>query len=518
MAEASDPHIFLVGAGPGATGLLTLRAAELLRSADLVIYDQLVPPRILEFAKPAAELLCVRELTQSPVDKYTQILQLMIERAQQGQMIVRLKVGDPLVFGRGGEEAELLRNAGVNYEIVPGVTAALAAAAYLDLPMTHRGYSGAIAFVTGQDVPTKPGGLLDWRPLAEFPGTLAIYMGIARLPIIVNELLKYGRDPNTPCLIVEKATMGDMRTVTSRLADLDAARRNGGLELPGLIVIGEAVSHRRTPSWYEQRPLFGQRVLVTRPKTQADSLLRRLELLGAVAHHLPCVEIRLLADTTLLDAALQQLRAGEWDWLLFSSANGVRAMVERLETLGCDARDWGRVKLGVVGHKTADVLREYRLRADVIADGNSSAESLAATLMDRVRGQRVLVVRANRGRTILRDQLSEIATVGEVVAYEQMDTIDPNANVLALLRRGEIGFVTLTSSNIATGFLAMCDETIRGRMDRGELRLVTISHETANTVRSLGFPVAGVAKQASNEGLIAEVVCISRGSCGQTRT
>src|SRR5262245_19479488 len=222
-SDPSQPLVFLVGAGPGSPGLITVRGAEVLARADLVLHDQLVPERLLDLAPPTAERVCVRDLPGQHPDKYPHIHKQLIEAAQSGKTVVRLKGGDPLIFGRGGEEAEALRAAGLSYEIVPGVTAALAAGAFLELPLTHRLYASAIAFVTGHELPHKPGNKLDWKALAAFPGTLAIYMGIARLPVIVSELLKYGKPPDTPAGIVERASMGEQRSVFARLVDMEEA-------------------------------------------------------------------------------------------------------------------------------------------------------------------------------------------------------------------------------------------------------------------------------------------------------
>src|SRR5262245_60255624 len=322
-SDSSQPNVFLVGAGPGSPGLLTLRAAEVLARADLVLYDQLVPERLLDFAPAAAQKVCVRDLPGQHPEKYPHIHKLLIDTAKAGKTVVRLKGGDPLVFGRGGEEAEALRSAGVRYEIVPGVTAALAAGAFLEIPLTHRKYASAIALVTGHELPNKPGNRLDWKALAAFPGTLAIYMGIARLPVIVGELLRHGKSQDTPAAIIERASSGEQRTVYSRLADLEETRRNAGLEAPGLILIGEAVTHHPPRPWSEARPLFGRRVLVTRPSHQAAGMVRKLERLGAVVYRLSAMEIREPADFAPVDRALGQLRAGEWEWLVFTSANGV---------------------------------------------------------------------------------------------------------------------------------------------------------------------------------------------------
>lgn len=508
--DPANPLVYLVGAGPGSPGLLTVRGAEVLARADLVLYDQLVPERLLDLAPAHAERVCVRDLPGSHPDKYPHIHKKLIEAAAAGKTVVRLKGGDPLIFGRGGEEAEALRGAGLAYEIVPGVTAALAAGACLEIPLTHRTYANSIALITGHELPSKPGNKLDWKAIAAFPGTLAIYMGIARLPVIVAELIKYGKAPDTPAAIIERASTGEQRSVCATLEGLEAARRLGGLEAPGLILIGDAVAHRAQHPWFEGRPLFGQRVLVTRPAHQAASMVRKLEHLGAVVSRMPAVEIREVTDFAPVDAALGQLRRAEWDWVVFTSANGVHALLRRLDAIGRDLRDLGAVKLAAIGPKTADALREYRLRADVVPETTFSSEGLVEALKPHVAGQRVLFARANRGRALLRDELARIATVEQVTVYEQIDVGAPSPSVLDALRRGEIRYVTLPSSNIARGVLKGFDETIRGRVERGEIRLVAISPETGNAIRALGYPVAAEAATYTEDGLIQAVIDLTR--------
>ena len=503
--DSPVPRVFLVGAGPGDPGLLTVRAAELLAKADLVLYDQLVPKRLLDFANPSAELICVRDLPGHHPDKYPHIHETLIRAGKAGKIAVRLKGGDPLVFGRGGEEAEALREAGVGYELVPGVTAAFAAAAYLDIPLTHRQHASAVALVTGHELPNKAGNRIDWQALAAFPGTLAVYMGIARLPLIVGELLRYGKDPDTPAGIVERASTGDMRSVFAPLKDLETARRNAGLESPGLILVGKAVDQRAAKSWYERRPLFGHRVLVTRPRHQAGPMMRRLELLGAVPYLLPTLEVRDPADFGPMDDALDRLRADGFDWVVFTSANGVHAFVRRLKARGRDVRDFGGVKLAAIGPKTAATLAEYHLNADVVPT-NFIAEELAAELTKEVAGKRVLLARANRGRELLRTELAKVAEVVEATVYEQADAAHLDPELVAALRRGEIGFVTLSSSNVARSLARAFDETIRGRVARGEIKLVAISPETGRAVRELGLPVAGEAEVYTADGLVDAVV------------
>lgn len=504
--DPTEPLVFLVGAGPGDPGLLTLRAVEILAIADLVLYDQLVPRRLLDFAAAHAEKVCVRDLPATAQDKYPSIYSRLIDAARQGKKVVRLKGGDPLVFGRGGEEAEALRHSGIPYEIVPGVTAALATAAYLDIPLTHRAHTSAVAFITGHELPGKPGGKLDWEVLARFPGTLAVYMGIARLPILVSELLRHGKSPDTPAVIAERVSTGEMRSVKTRLADLETVRRAAGLEAPGLILIGECAGFRPDVSWFEARPLFGRRVLVTRPRHQAEPMVRALEHLGAVPAVLPTMTIRDPADFGPLDDALARLRSpdGGFDWLVFTSANGVHALFRRLKHLNRDVRDLGRVKLAAIGPKTADALRHYHLNPDVVPE-QFIAEGLVDSLCGLVAGRRVLLVRANRGRDHLPKELSQVASVSQVVAYEQVDEVDSDSPALAALRRGEIEFVTLSSSNVARGLLGVFDDHLKGRVLRGEVKLVCISPETGKAVRELGYPVAAEATTYTAEGMIEAV-------------
>jgi len=509
-AGQGEPAVFLVGAGPGDPGLLTVRAAEILAFADLVLFDQLVPRRLLDIAKPGAELICVRDLPANHQDKYPALYARMIEAARAGKKVVRLKGGDPLVFGRGAEEVQALREAGLSYEVVPGVTAALATAAYLDVPLTHRLHTSAIAFLTGHELPTKHTGKLDWAALAQFPGVLAIYMGIARLPTIIAELVGHGRDPATPALIAERVSTGEMRSVSTTLGELEQARRKAGLEAPGLILIGEAVRHQVSPSWFEKRPLFGKRVLITRPRGQAVPMVRQLEKLGAVPFLLPTMEIRDAPHTATTDTILARLHT--FQWAVFASVHGVQAVFRRFSAMGLDARAFGTVKLACVGARTAAALREHGLIADAVPTEGFNAESLAAELSERVRGQRVLIVRANRSREVLPVELAKVAEVESLIAYEQVDCVDVQSEAFASLRRGEIEYVTLFSGNSARALLGQFDEVLLGRVLRAEIKLVAISAETAKAIAALGFPTTAVAGEATAEGVLAAIVAHVGGS------
>ena len=499
MKEPSAPRVFLVGAGPGDPGLLTLRAVECLARADLVLYDKLVPPRLLDFANPAAERRCVADLPGTHPQRWPHIVRVLFDAVRQGKTVVRLKGGDPLVFGRGAEEAEELRAAGIPYEIVPGVTAALAAAACAEIPLTHRGLASAVALVTGHENPTKPPPRLDWPALARFPGTLAVYMGMARLDLIAKVLIEHGKPPDTPAAVVASAGTGDQQRVTASLADLPDAVRSAGLAAPALILIGPAVGSAPARSWFEARPLFGRRVLVTRPRSQAADFVRRLEQLGAVPYVLPAVEIRPLDDWSEVDDRLARL--GEYDWLVFTSANGVHAFLGRLRQTGRDLRALAGLKLAAIGPGTAEALRAFHLDADLVPDEYRS-EALAAALAGRAAGQRLLLARADRGRDLLREELAKVATVDQVTVYRQSDAVPADAEVHDALRRGEIDFVTLTSSNIARALLRSLDEISRARVHAGDVRLVTISPVTSAAVAELGFPVAAEATEYTTDGLV----------------
>jgi uroporphyrinogen III methyltransferase/synthase len=505
MPETSAP-VFLVGAGPGNPGLLTVRAVECLSQADLVLYDRLVPPRLLEHAPPTCERVCVADLPGCHPERWPHIHRTLIEAARQGKRVVRLQGGDPFLFGRGGEEAEALREAGIPYEVVPGVTAGLGAAAFAGIPLTHRLYASAVVLVTGHEHPGKPESRVDWAWLARFSGTLVIYMGISRLPDITSALLDNGKPPDTPAAVVRWGTTGDQRTVEAPLADLAAAVRRAQVAAPAVVVIGPVVSLRPRLAWAERRPLFGKRVLVTRPRHQASELVRCLEQLGAVPVVLPAVEVREPADWAPVDRALAELH--RFQWLVFTSANGVHALVRRLRQTGRDLRALGGVQLAAIGPATADALRSYQLEPDLMP-AEFRSEALAAALRERGAGKHILLARADRGRDVLRQELARVATVEQVAVYAQVDALDTAPEVFDQLRTGEIEYVTLTSSNIARALLGALDAASRQAIEAGKVKLVTISPVTSGAVRQLGLPVAAEAAEYTTAGVVDALLALA---------
>lgn len=502
------PPVALVGAGPGNPGLLTLRAVECLSAADLILYDRLVPVRLLDHARPEAKRVCVGDLQGGHPDRYPLVHRDLIDAARRGLRVVRLKGGDPFLFGRGAEEAEALREAGIEFEVVPGVTAALGATAFAGIPLTHRQFASAVALVTGHEQPGKPDGTLDWDALARFPGTLVFFMGIARLGAIAEALVARGKDGATPAAAIRWGTTGEQRTVEAPLVDLPSAVARAGLTAPALVVVGGVVSLRRELAWFERRPLFGRRVLVTRPRGQAGDMVRRLEGLGAFVSVLPTVEIREIGDWGPVDGAIAEI--GEYGWVVFTSVNGVRAFLGRLRHLGRDLRALGGVRLAAIGPATADALRGFHLEPDVVPERFRS-EGLVEALKERVRGQRVLLARADRGRELLRDELSAVARVDQVAVYSQVDAAEVDSSVLADLRDGRVEFVTLTSSNIARALARVLDPATRERIESGGVRLVTISPVTSSAVREVGLPVAAEAREETVEGVIEALVALAAG-------
>jgi uroporphyrinogen III methyltransferase/synthase len=503
MADSREPLVFLVGAGPGDPELLTLRAAACLAKADLVLYDKLVPARVLELAPPVATKICVTELASCHVHRSPHVHAVMIEAARQGKRVVRLKGGDPFLFGRGGEEAEVLRQAGIPYEIVPGITAGIAASVCAGIPLTHRLHASAVAFVTGHEDPDKPESALDWSVLARFPGTLVVYMGFVRLPQIVQTLLEHGKLADTPAAVVQLASTGDQRTVEAPLRDLAGAVRTAGLSAPAIVLIGPVVGLRRRLAWFERRPLFGRHVLVTRPRHQAGDLLSRLGELGAVPFLLPGMEIQEPADWRPVDRALERL--GDFQWLVFTSANGVHAFLKRLRQTGRDLRALGKVQLAAIGPGTTEALRRHDLEPDLVPPEFRS-ESLASALKERVAGGRVLLARADRGRELLRLELGAVAHVEQVAVYSQVNSVAADAAVFDRLRRGEIDYMLFTSSNIARAVLGALDRPCRARVESGQAKLVSISPVTSAVIRELGFPVAGEATRYTIAGLVEALV------------
>jgi uroporphyrinogen III methyltransferase/synthase len=494
--------VYLVGAGPGDPGLVTLRAMELIGSADVIVHDRLIPDGLLGAARADAELVDVgkrpKEATVAGEKLGTEEAQRAIEeliagRAHDGRSVVRLKGGDPFVFGRGGEEAEALREAGVEFEVVPGVTAGVAATAYAGIPVTHREDASAVAFVTGHEDPAKPGSALDWDALARFPGTLVIYMGIRRLVEIAERLIDAGRDTAEPAAAVERGTLAGQRTIEATLGELPAQAEAAELRAPAVLVIGPVAARRETIGWLERRPLAGRRVVVTRARAQASGMARTLAALGAEVVELPAIRIEPRIESPEVRRAVDEIHS--YALVCLTSPNGVRLLFDALEGAGRDARALANATVAAIGPGTAGALHERGIVADVVPE-RSIAEALVESLQDvDVSGRPVLVARAAEARDVLPDALRGRGGNVDVVALYQTVAEDPDPEAVNAAQDAD--YVTFTSSSTVRNLLGAVGE----RFPNGA-RVVSIGPVTSETAREAGLEVHVEAERHDPEGLV----------------
>lgn len=487
--------VYLVGAGPGDPGLLTVRAAELVERADVLVYDALVSPAILERAR-GAERVYVGKRGGEHHRTQEQINALLVDLAREHRTVVRLKGGDPFVFGRGGEEALVLARAGIPFEVVPGVTAGIAAPAYAGIPVTQRGTAASVAFVTGHEDPTKPDTDVDWAHLARGVGTVVFYMGVGKMAENFRRLMDHGRAADTPAAAIEWGTYPRQRTVTGTLATLPEAVREAGIGAPSLIVVGEVVALRGALGWWDRRPLSGKRIVVTRARAQASDFAAALEALGAEVVQFPTIRIVPPADEgPLLRGAAE---AGTYDWIVFTSVNGVERFWDALARQGCDARALGGVRVCAIGPATAGELGRRGIVPDVVPDEFvAEAAVQALDTADDLRGRRILLPRAEVARAVLPRQLRERgAEVVEVAAYSTVRDGADAERVRELFQRGEVDAVTFTASSTVRGFVELVGTEV------GRAKVASIGPVTSATARELGLPVDVEAAEYTIPGLV----------------
>jgi uroporphyrinogen III methyltransferase/synthase len=488
--------VYVVGAGPGDPGLITLRGVECLRRADVVLYDYLVNPRVLEHARSDAEQVCLGRHGEGRILPQEEVEARLVAEARAGKTVVRLKGGDPAVFARSAEETETLAAAGIEFEIIPGVTAALAAGSYAGIPVTHRELASAVALVTGQEGEGKAAEL-DYAALAGFPGTLVFYMGVTTVEQWTAALMAAGKPHDTPAAVVRRCSWPDQLTVRCTLGGVAREMQQRKLRPPVIVIVGDVAGLPETLSWFERRPLFGLRVMVTRPAHQAEGLRGPLEELGADVILQPAIEIAEPLDWSPVDAAIGHLE--RFDWVVFSSTNGVQFFLNRIVQAGGDMRCLGRAKLAVVGPGTAEELARYHLKADVQPE-EFRAEALAAALRSNAAGQRFLLIRASRGREVLAEELRAAGgEVTQVVAYQSVDA-PVRDEVRRTLASGGIHWITVTSSAIARSLVAMFGEDLR------RAKLASISPITSQTLRELGFEPAVEATEYTMPGVVQAIL------------
>jgi len=446
--------VYLVGAGPGDPGLITVKALKLLAQAEVIVYDQLASPELLKHARPGAEILYVGKKAGAHTLPQGGINQLLVAKAKAGLTVVRLKGGDPFVFGRGGEEAEALAAAGVPFEVVPGVTSAVAVPAYAGIPVTHRDYTTLVTFITGHEDPSKEASTIPWDNLGQNPGTLVFLMGVKNLAENCRRLVAAGRAPDTPAAVIQSGTLPEQRTVTGTLADIAAAAEAAGIQPPAILVVGAVAALHHRLAWWEKRPLWGKIAVVTRTREQASALVEFLSAAGARCLEVPTLEIAPPDDFAPLDAALRRL--SDYAWIIFTSANGVSTFFQRLFEKGYDVRALGGAKLAAIGPATAQALRDRGLVADVVP-ARFQAEDLAAALLPRIApGSRVLLARAQQAREVLPETLAQGGVRVEVAPVYQIkkpESIPEEARPFIDSR--QIDILTFASSATVHNFAAL---------------------------------------------------------------
>ncbi len=502
--DVQKGKVYLVGAGPGDPGLITVRGLECIRSADVLVYDYLAAPALIHHAPEGTERIYVGKQGGDHTLSQDGINRLLVEKALAGKTVTRLKGGDPFIFGRGGEEAEVLAAQGIAFEIVPGVTSAVAAPAYAGIPLTHRHHTSTLAFVTGHEDPTKEDTSIDWAALAKGIGTIVFFMGVKNLPRIVSRLVANGRSPQTPAALVRWGTTVRQRTVVGTLADIVDKVAAAGLKAPCIIVVGEVVDLRERLQWFENRPLFGRRIAVTRAREQASDLIARLNGLGAECLECPSIRVVPPDDWTRLDAAIENL--DRYRWIVFTSVNGVRFFFQRLFALGKDARRLGGLHTAVIGPATARRLAEFGISSDIVPD-TYRAESVVAAFAGRdLKGERILLPRAAEARTVLPEELSKMgAEVDEIAVYHTVPDDSGSRMLIEALENRSIDMVTFTSSSTVRNFKAMLPADGFAELLKG-VTVASIGPITTETATRLGFHVDLTAPEFTIDGLVAQIL------------
>jgi uroporphyrinogen III methyltransferase/synthase len=487
--------VYLVGAGPGDPGLMTVRALELIAAADVIVYDRLIPDGALDGARSEAELIYVGKEGGGVSVAQSEIDELLVTHGRAGRHVVRLKGGDPFVFGRGGEEAEVLREEGISFEVIPGVTAGVAASAYAGIPVTHRDLASAVAFVTGHEDPGKPESALEWDALARFPGTLVVYMGVRQLPTITERLQAAGRPADEPAAVVERGTLPGQRMVVATLGTVAQSASERGIRAPAISIFGAVAALAEQLGWWQSPPLAGRTVAVTRARAQASGLARRMRALGAAVVEVPAIRI------VPLQGPAPDLE--RFDTVCLTSPNGVDLLFERLRAAGRDARAFAGVRVAAIGPGTARALEAHGIRADIVPE-QFVAESLVQALAD-VPVRRALIARAAEARDVLPQALRERGAEVEVVALYETVAEPVSAEQLSSLEQAD--YVTFTSSSTVRNFF---DAVGNGLSER--TRLVSIGPVTSATMRELGVEPHVEAEQHDIDGLVEALVRDAGGS------
>jgi len=491
---------YLVGTGPGDPGLLTLKGRDCIEAADVLVYDYLCNPELLRYAKAGAEKIYVGKKAKDHTKTQDEINELIVKLTSEGKVVTRLKGGDPVLFGRGAEEAGELAKAGVRFEIVPGITSAIAGPAYAGIPVTHRDHCSQLTIFTGHEDPTKPETSLDYAKLAVADGTKVFLMGVERIDEITSQLMKHGAAPSTPMALVRWATLGRQQTLVGTLRNMAEKVKEAGFKAPAVAVVGDVVTERENINWFETRPLFGKRIVVTRTRQQAGVLTKALAALGADVIELPTIRIEEPHNRMAFGELVQDCHT--YDWIVFTSPNGVEAFFKMFYKLYNDARSIGGAKIAVIGPGTADKVREYRMAVDLMPDKDFVAEGLIKAFKDNlsVENSTILWVRADGAREVIANELTGLgAIVDEAIAYRTVAEKEDNLNALARLKEEGADMITFTSSSTVECFLEL------GVPLPEKIKIASIGPVTSATIKKHGLKADVSAKEHTIPGLVAAI-------------
>ncbi len=494
--------VYLVGAGPGDPRLISVKGVDCLKEADVIVYDRLLDEGLLEATSPEAERIYVGktagEHTNKPQDE---INRLLVTRAKEGKTVVRLKGGDPFVLGRGGEEAAILVQNGIPFEVIPGVTSAIAVPAYAGIPVTHRGLASSFAVITGHQDPRKDSSGINWEKLTNGVDTLIFLMGMKNLPEIVAKLMEYGRPPNTPIAVIKEGTRPEQETVVGSLEDIVAKAEEYRLTAPAVIVVGNVVTLREKLRWFDNRPLFGKRILVTRARRQASTLSRLLAERGAQPIELPAIDIQTVADFGELDQAISNLE--HYQWIIFTSVNGVAAFWQRLHNLKWDGRALSGLRIGAIGPATAQALETKGIIPDYVPEVYTSEGIIAGLKNHNIVGQHFLLPRADIADKELVQGISGLgASVHEVTTYQTVPAAEAITQAKQMIVSGEVDVITFTSSSTVSNLLAAFGEE---PLAINSAKVACIGPKTAGTATRVGLKVDIMAGEQTIPGLVTAI-------------
>jgi len=501
MKKNKKGKVYIIGAGPGDAGLITLKGIDCLREADVVIYDYLVSKDLLKYAKADARFIYAGKQGGAHTMSQWQINDLLLKEAKTGNIVARLKGGDPFIFGRGGEEAEKLTANKISFEIVPGVTSAIAVPAYAGIPLTHRGLTSTVAFVTGHEDPTKEKSDIDWSALARI-GTLVFLMGVKNIEKIVRELKDNGRSPKTPAALIRWGTTSRQEIIEGNLSNIVKLVRERKFAPPAILVVGEVVALRETLQWFDSKPLFGKGVVITRPEKQADDLAKLLIKEGAKPIHFPTIKIVPPPSWRELDMAIKNLE--DYDWLIFTSANGVAFFFERLFAKKKDIRDLKGIKICCIGPATAQQVVSRGIKVDLVPQKFISEGIMESFARTTLKGKKIILARAAEARDVLPEGLKKLgANVDVATAYVTVNSGKKKNELEALFEEGQVDVITFTSSSTVNNFIKIMGSNFK--LPKG-IKIACIGPVTAAAAKKAGFSVDIHQEEYTMEGLVGALI------------